>query len=370
MLVVPRSLFAAIPVALIGLVYVNAMFFRLSGVTLALYGTIIFFSAVYYFSDSSRRWILLLPAPLFLVGLQDLLVAYFVFLTLQKDGRPSSALERDRDILVLLVLGAVVIAISVLTNGLQYTSSYGFLGRVDVGFIHPNWAPVWGLMLMYYSRHYLNDRMKLFSLFILLLLVVLSGAISAVPPTVLLLFSGVLFRFRRLSYYGLIATVLGVSFVLMTDTSYVTSLLTSGRNVIFDQLISTFTPGRLVLPVDRAELATHTAIVAWYDRFNAGFSGTLPFDNILSAAVASGPLTVTVFFLLTGAFRCPTNKKNFDRMIMFWAIGIGSNPLSMWMPLMLFAVKAAGRSGSIPTETRASRSPQTGDGRLDASMTA
>lgn len=323
----------------IGLVYVNSMFFRVEGLNSFAYISAIAFCAVYYFSDSARNPLSLLIFPVFLLGLIDLLLAYFVFITLQKNGTSSRPLDRDYDVLTLLVVGGAALAFRLLTNGLHYSAGYGFFGRLDLGFYHPNLAPIWALMLAYYCKHYLGKYTYAFSLLVLGFFVVMSGSLGKVPLIFILFFSGLLFKFRKLSYYSLIAVVLVATFFLMTNMSYEISILTSGRNVIFDQLLQTFTPERLVRPVDREELSTFTAINAWYSQFNAGFVGTLPFDSLLSASVAAGPLVVFIFFLACGVFKCPDNQKDFDRKMLFWAFGFASNPISIWGPLMLFAIK-------------------------------
>jgi hypothetical protein len=341
-MLLPRNILVSIACFFISLIYLNAMFFRLDGVNMLLYAGIVVAIGFYYLSSSARSFYLLFPVPLFALGLLDILLAYIIFFTLKHKDQVSRPLERDHDIAILIILGSMVIGFTLLTEGVNFDPRYGFFGRIDIGFFHPNWAPVWGILLAYYCKYYRSPIQYRFSLFIVAVIVIFSGSLGKIPLLLFLIFSGFLLKFKKVVYYGTILVVVGVSIFLLTDLSYQNSILTSGRNVIFNQLLQTFSAERLFLPVNRADLSNSHAIGAWYGGFNVKFEGTVPLDNFMAAAVGAGPLSVFLFLIFCGGFKCPTNRKDFDRKMLFWLIGLASNPLSMWMPFMLFIVKTSG----------------------------
>ncbi len=75
----------------------------------------------------------------------------------------------------------------------------------------------------------------------------------------------------------------------------------------------------------------------------------MPFDSIVSAATAFGLLPSLLLAALAGLFSTPDNRKDFDRRMAFWIFGFSSNPLTIWTPIFLFALKRS------PAETPPAR---------------
>jgi len=335
-LVISRDSLALVACLGLGLLYANAMFFRLSSINAVCYLTILAGAGAYFLSDSRRSpWGYLL-LPVMLVFNENLAFGYLILLFLQKDGLSPRPLREDKDLLVLLVLGALIIAYRLATKGVVFYGGLGFIGRMEVGFIHPNLAPLFCLMLAYYARHYWSRTAAILATLLFAAAVVVTGSLGKIPLLLAFVCSGWLFRYRRIVYHLTVWGVILVSIPLLLSVNPEVTRIVSGRNLIFQQLIDVMGWKSLVLTVSQSEMVNAPILRQF---FRNDYWQAMPFDSVVSNAVAIGVLPSLLLAALAGLFSTPDNRKDFDRRMAFWIFGFSSNPLTIWTPIFLFALK-------------------------------
>lgn len=331
-----RSLLTSIACMAVGMVYVNAMFFRVPQINIICYITIAGMVAAFFITDTRRPIWQYLALPIFFMANENLALAYLIFFAFQRNRASDGPLDRDQDLAFMLLVGGAVLIFHIVTQGVEFYANLGFIGRLEIGFYHPNWAPIWGLMLTYYCKHYFSRRIYLLSYIPSLFLLVTAGSLGKVPLMMFMMVSGILYLWRRWIYLPLVGFILICSAILLSNQSLEVTFLVSGRNIIFNELIENFSLSRMILSVNESEILHAAAITSF---FGDEFQTTLPYDNVVSAAVAMGPALAALLLIAAGGLRVPTTEKDFDRRMIFWLFGFGSNSLSIWTPIFLLAIK-------------------------------
>lgn len=335
--VVKRSTFVALACILLSTVYVNAMFFKASGINDIFYVGIAAICVILFLQNTLRStWIYML-APFLIFADRDIIFGFLIFFALQKGGKPTDAFNRDKDVRYLLMAGAILLIFFFIRDGVTYHPSLGFVGRLEFGFVHPNLAPVWATLLAYYAKHYWSRRVYLLCLIVLAFVVLTAGSLGKVPILFFFLFNGLLFRLRRMVYYGLVLVIIVGSLLLLVSTTPEITFIVSGRNLIFQALIDVMGWKSAFLPVPQSELVN---LVQLRSFFEGNFETEMPFDGIVPMTFAMGIVPSILFYYIIGLLRCPENKKDFDRRMIFWIFGFSANPITIWSPLFMFAFKA------------------------------
>ena len=335
-LIINRDTLALIACIGLGVVYANSMFFRISGVNSAGYLIILGGAGAYFLSDTRRSLWGYMVLPIMLLFNENLAFGYLILLFLQKDGVSPRALDRDKDILVLLLLGSLILAYKIATEGVAFHDALGFVGRLEIGFAHPNLAPIFTMMLAYYARYYWSRWAAVLAYALFAASVALTGSLGKIPLVLFFLCSGWLFHHRRIAYPLTFLSVILVSLLILLSSDPAATKISSGRNLIYQQVLEVMGWKSLLFTVPQSELV-NLAILR--DFYGNDLLTAMPFDSIVSAATAFGLLPSLLLGLMAGLFGAPVSRKDFDRRMMFWIFGFTSNPLSFWNPLLLFALK-------------------------------
>lgn len=335
-LIINRDTLAFIACIGLGVVYANSMFFRISEVNSAAYLIILAGAGAYFLSDTRRSPWGYMVLPVMLLFNENLAFGYLILLFLQKDGYSPRALDRDKDILVLLILGSLILVYRIATEGVAFHGALGFVGRLEIGFAHPNLAPIFTMMLAYYARYYWSRAAAVLAYGLFAASVILTGSLGKIPLLLFFLCSGWLFRHRRTVYPLTILGVVLVSLLILLSIDPAATKISSGRNLIYQQVLEVMGWKSLLFTVPQSELVN---LIVLRDFYGNDLLTAMPFDSIISAATAFGVLPTLLLGMMAGLFGTPASRKDFDRRMMFWIFGFTSNPLSFWNPLFLFALK-------------------------------
>ncbi|GAB5403853.1 MAG: hypothetical protein Aurels2KO_20840 [Aureliella sp.] len=325
---------------LLSFVYMNASFFRFPMVTAIAVTLALGLGVFLFLFEPTRRPSEYLFLMLFFLADPNLGVGYAFYFLFHRAAHSYGYLDDDWDLRPYALLGFLMIAWTISHNGIVVSRDGGFGGRYSIGFYHPNLAALWGLILAYLCKHYLPKPFFLVGLVVAGASIFISGGSGKIPMLLFLAFSPAAFLFKRTVFYSTIALVLGLSVFFMTATDFSTTQAISGRNVIFDALLRHMDVANLFVGVSKDSLLSDPSVQSYYDDI---WEDALPFDNILSAAAFISPLMSLCFICFTGVWRCPKESKDFDRVMLFWICGLAANPLSVWNPFFLLAIKGTSK---------------------------
>ena len=333
---ISRENVAALCCIALSCIYLNAMFFRISGVNIISYAAIIATSGVLFLSRPALPFALILVAPIIFFANENILMGFIIVVAMRGKFGQLETFRNDRDIYWFLLFSVAIVVFTLATRGIKYDSNLGFVGRIDVGFVHPNLTPVWGMLFAYYARHYLSSPWRNISLAIFAVTVIFSGSLGKVPLLIYFLLGNWPFKFRRTTFYTAIILIVSTSIFLLNSTDAIYTAIVSGRNIIYQGLLDVMGWYSLIFSASQDELVQLATLRSF---FGDDFETAMPFDNIVSATTAMGIIPTVLFGLAAGRFKAPRDRKTFDRLMIFWIFGFASNPLSIWTPIFMFALK-------------------------------
>jgi hypothetical protein len=347
--VVTRHTLTALLSFVLALIYINAMFFKIAGLFQVCYLAIVLLCGMLLMANNKRSILLYFAAAVMLFANENLMLAMIIFLAVYSRGRADTALDNDRDIHWVLILSILAIGFNILTQGIKFDPNLGFVGRLEIGFVHPNLFATWAILVTYYCLHYTRRLFHIPALLFLTLVVLLTGSLGKLPILGFLFFHKFLFRYRQIVFYSTVLLIIVGSVLYLTAYTYTVTIVSSGRNLIFLNLLDVMGWKVLYATANQSVLIHAHELVAF---FGDDYTVNMPFDSVVSAATALGILPTLVLGLMTGAFKCPENRRDFDRKMLFWLFGFASNPISIWTPYLIFLIKASDTESPAETHLR------------------
>lgn len=330
----------------LALIYFNAAYFRASSLLYLCYFG--FVAAALIKMAGSRRHIFeWLGVAVVTLANRNLIFGYLAYFGFGSKNGTSSTFDRDLDIRLFVILCFIATIVNFSIGNVAFFPSFGFVGRLELGFFHPNMMPTVIILSYYLCKTYVQSKLvKTFSFLAASGLILLSGSAGAILPILTLAISTYLFPWRRLVYPAFICLVVSVSLWILTSHTWEMTLLSSGRNVVFQDVVNHMDLSNLFVPVSNEALTHSAGIRNFFDTQNSvnRYTEAVPYDGIVIAAMANAPIFVILFFVITGIFRTPETQRDFDRLMLFWAFGFTLNPISIWSPFYFLALRRSLRN--------------------------
>lgn len=317
-------------------VYMNAATIRSPLINYTSYFIVAACALFFYLINSKRRIYDVVIIFFLAFARLDLLFSAIVrFAFVAKEG-VSRHLRNDLDIKIFCLFGFILIGSAAATGDYHYWPSLGFYGRLEIGFRHPNAQPAWALLVCYIAKHYYSTTAYKASIALFAVVILMSGSLGKILLLLTMLASPMIYKYRKLAFYTIITLVVITSYILLLSADAGVTLLVSGRNIIFQNLLEIQSLSNLYLPTDLSSLVHLSGIVSF---FGDDFQITIPVDNLISATHAFGLIPVVFLMIASGAFNIHEDEKDFDRVLIFWVYGFAANPLTIWTPFFMLLMR-------------------------------